>query len=329
MIERVWTALRRRPLFGIAISVAIHVALVLALFWVPSGQVRPQKRGDALIVELPNLDEPSGRGTPGPVAGAAPVPAAPEAARQPPAPPARPTPPATPRTPVAARPAPAAPQPKPTAVARAPQPPPRAAEGDMPAPKAAPQTAAATPELQPTTPSRPEAVQPSAPAPPPGAVAMTPPDIRSALRRGGGGGGSGAGGAGGVGTGRGGVEGEPIALDSKDPDFNDYLERVRALVKKHWSYPCVKNSETRECEYKSGQLVIDFGILRNGQLAFVELDRSTGHPIMDDYAANAIKLASPFPPIPPVLMQNRQGTGIPIRARFNYVVETGLTNVLR
>jgi hypothetical protein len=50
---------------------------------------------------------------------------------------------------------------------------------------------------------------------------------------------------------------------------------------------------------------------------------------MDDYAANAIKLASPFPAIPPALMEQRKGTGLPILARFNYVLETGLTNVLR
>jgi protein TonB len=155
------------------------------------------------------------------------------------------------------------------------------------------------------------------------------PDIRSALRRGGGGGGTGLGGAGGTGAGRGGIEGEPVALDSKDPNFSDYLERVRALIKKHWSYPCVKNQDTRECEYKSGQLVIEFGILRNGQLGFVELHRSSGHAIMDDYAANAIKLASPFPAIPAGLLQSRKGAGLPILARFNYVVENSLTNVLR
>jgi TonB family protein len=91
----------------------------------------------------------------------------------------------------------------------------------------------------------------------------------------------------------------------------------------------VKNPETRACEYKSAQLVIEFGILKNGRLQFVELHRASGVPIMDEYAANAIKLASPFPAIPAALLQNRKGTGLPIVGRFNYVVETGLTNVIR
>jgi outer membrane biosynthesis protein TonB len=218
-------------------------------------------------------------------------------------------------------------------VASAPQPPPSAERGDTPATKSAP-----SPEVE----KAPVETKPEPAAPPVVAsgsassqtqVAMVPPsvppDIRSALRRGGGGGGTSTGGAGGSGLGRAGIEGEPVPLDSKDPDFSDYLERVRQLIKKHWSYPCVKNTDTRECEYKSGVLLIEFGILRNGQLGFVELQRSTGFPIMDDYAANAIKLASPFPVIPAALLQNRTGAGLPIRARFNYLVETGLTNVIR
>jgi len=150
------------------------------------------------------------------------------------------------------------------------------------------------------------------------------PDIRSAFRRGGGGGGIGPGGAGGFGIGRGGIEGTPIPLNSQDPDFNDYLERVRVLIQKNWTYPCVKNEDTRVCEHKSAQLVIEFGILKNGQLAFIELHRSSGYVVMDDSAANAIKLASPFPAIPAAMFRGRKGTGIPIVANFHYMLEGDL-----
>jgi TonB family protein len=155
------------------------------------------------------------------------------------------------------------------------------------------------------------------------------PDIRSALRRGAGGGGIGPGGAGGLSGGRGGIVGEPIPLDSKDPEFSDYLERVRQLIKRNWGYPCVKNAATRECEYKSARLVVDFGILRQGPVQFVELRSPSGWPIYDDYAINAIKLASPFPPVPPGLMarMERGSTGVPIRVNFTYMLETGITNL--
>jgi TonB family protein len=152
---------------------------------------------------------------------------------------------------------------------------------------------------------------------------MVPPprerDVRSALRRGGGGG------AGGSADGRGGIEGEPVPLDSKDPKYSDYLERIRRMIKEKWSYPCVKNLATRECEYKSAQLVIEFGIAKDGKVPFVSVRRQSGYEIYDEYAVNAIKLASPFPPVPDSMSR----TGLPILATFSYVVESSLTNLLR
>src|SRR5438477_8757101 len=107
MIERLRAALSRRPPLGVVISLAIHAVLLFVLFWVPPGHKVTQKRGDALIVELPSLQEPAMHGTPGPGADA-PIPAAPEpkARPTPPAPPARPALP--PRTPAPARPTPKA-----------------------------------------------------------------------------------------------------------------------------------------------------------------------------------------------------------------------------
>lgn len=325
----------RRPLLGAAISVAVHALLLLALFWVPPGHTPAQKRGDALIVDLPNLDEPANRGTPGPAPNEPPAPAAP-----PPKPSARPTPPA-PKA--AARPAPTAEaRDLPRTVARAAQPAPSVERGEAPTAKSVPQptTDAATATVDPVKPSpelsRSEPPPPavaSAPPTPPGPVATVPPppapDIRSALRRGGGGGGSGFGGAGGAGIGRGGIEGAPIPLNSTDPDFNDYLERVRRLIQRHWIYPCVKDPDTFRCEPKSALLVIEFGILKNGHLAFVDLHRSSGYVVMDDSAANAIKLASPFPAIPPSMLKGRKGAGVPILANFHYVLETDFKHVIR
>jgi TonB family protein len=149
-------------------------------------------------------------------------------------------------------------------------------------------------------------------------------DIRSALGRGGG--------AGGVkGSGRGGIEGEPIPLDSPNPKFDDYLDRLRRRIKANWGFPCIKNDATRACDYTTTSLVVEFGLLKDGRLQFVEVLQSSGFPIYDDYAVNAIKLSSPFPAVPPaMLLAMRQGsTGVAILARFNYIVDTSLTNLLR
>jgi TonB family protein len=152
-----------------------------------------------------------------------------------------------------------------------------------------------------------------------------PPDFRSLFRRGGPATGS-EGRAGGLADGRGGIEGEPIPLDSPDPRYNDYLDQIRRMIKAKWSYPCVKSLLTQRCEYKSAQLVIEFGILKDGRVPFVTVRDRSGYAIYDDFAVNAIKLASPFPPVPDALGRK----GIPILARFNYVLETSsLVNILR
>ena len=151
------------------------------------------------------------------------------------------------------------------------------------------------------------------------------PDIRSALRRGG------PGGAGGFGEGRGGIVGSPIPLDTRDTRYSDYFQRIQRMIQAKMSYPCVKNPETHECEYRSAQLLVEFGILKDGQLQFVEVITGADREIFDDYSVNAIKLAAPFPPVPPALMASlRPGTtGVPVAARFVYVLESSFRGLVR
>ena len=86
----------------------------------------------------------------------------------------------------------------------------------------------------------------------------------------------------------------------------------------------MKNDRTRECEYKTAQLVVEFGIAKDGKVPFINVVRSSGYPIYDDYAVNAVKLAD-FPPIPDSFSKK----GVPIMATFSYVVQSSLTNILR
>src|SRR5687767_6062090 len=306
---------------GIALSVLLHLMVVAAILWGPPPFQTPAvKRGEPLIVELPTAADSPPPGSPSPpspaVAPARPVPRTPTPARAAVA--SRPTPAPAPRV-AESVPAPERRVESPP-VAKAPD----AGIPSVPAPivpEPAPAAPAAAETVQPAGPSAPPSAPsaPSAPllaAVPPTAPARPVPDIRS-LRRGGGG-------AGGSGDGRAGIEGEPIQLDSTDPRYSDYLDQVRRRIKDKWGYPCEKNDVTRECEYKTTQLMIEFGIAKNGELRFVAVVRSSGHPIYDDYAVNAIKLAT-FPPIPDSFSK----TGVPIVARFNYVVQSSLTNILR
>lgn len=120
-----------------------------------------------------------------------------------------------------------------------------------------------------------------------------------------------------------GIEGEPI--DSKDPQYRHaYLDLVRQLIHRKWAYPCVKDDATGHCEfYKSVQLVIEFGVLKDGRVPFVIVRKPSEFDIYDKYAVDAIRLASPFPPVPPELMARTkpESTGITVRVIFTYLIE--------
>jgi outer membrane biosynthesis protein TonB len=330
---------RGRIAAGIGASILIHLLVVAAALWGLALELTPQwkpKPGDTLIVELPRPEESGAAGTP-------------SAASPPPPPREVPVPPrqerrvaAAPRMPEPAPPAPRGPAPKPAAPAPVvPDSAPRATE-PAPPPEPAPRAAEPAPKAEPVTPPAPTppASPPAAPTPAAaeprlreGAerqIASVPPsararpsvsDVRAALRAG----------AGGRGHGRGGIEGDPIPLDSPDARYSDYLDQVRRKIKEKWGFPCVKNAQTRECEVHSTSLDVHFGILRDGQVQFVDIVKVADHEIYDEYAVNAIKLASPFPPVPPVMLRAmREGsTGLAISARFSYVVESSLTNLLR
>jgi TonB family protein len=325
---------------GVALSVLLHVVVAALVLWAPwPSPTTMVKRGEPLIVELPPAPESPPPGSPAP-AVRSPAPPAREAA-PPPAPPrARPAPKPAPRVaaappvpPPVPRPAPppveprlpeppAVAEPKPAPPPQPPEPAPRVAEPAPQLPAAPPSPPAPAPP-SPPVPASPSPPVPASPAEPSTRVAALPPssarpvpDIRS-LRRG-------TGGAGGSGEGRAGIEGEPIPLDSTDPRYSDYLDQVRRRIKDKWGYPCVKNAGTRECEYKTAQLVVEFGIAKNGKVPFITVVRSSGYPIYDDYAVNAVKLAD-FPPIPDSFSK----TGVPIQATFHYVVQSSLTNILR
>ena len=301
---------RGRLAAGVAVSIAIHLALVAVFVWgkLPASRY-DVKRGEPLIVELPKGDD-----SPPPGRGGVPM--------------SRPAAPAAPSAPTAVtkpapRPAerrPAAPTPRPEPERRvASMPLPKAPDAAAPATPAAPRQPDITPPAErPATESASRPAEPqvaSGPSPP---AAPGAPNALTALRRG-------SGGAGGRGDGREGIEGEPIALDSADPKYTDYLDQVRRRIKEKWGFPCVKNDSTRQCEYKTTHLVIEFGIAKDGKVPFVTVLRSSGYPIYDDYAVNAVKLASPFPPIPDTFSKK----GVPIHATFSYVVESTLANILR
>ena len=289
----------------VIVSVLFHILIGAGL--IVGGDIEQRKiaakRGAALLVDMapdkPKESAPLGDPS------RLPVPNTPEPPRQA----APPTPPAP-----KAAPAPAAPRvaEAPKAAAKAPPAAPKSADPG-PAPKTAPPTPA--PEQSQSAKAAPQPLaaqpQPLAPAADPRVASAPPqpPPAAAMFRRGGGGGLKG---------GRGGIEGEAIPLDTPEPKFQDYFNQVRDRIKSKWIYPYEASSRGIE-----GELQIEFGIAKSGELQFIEKRRSSGVELLDDYAMRAVQLASPFPPVPDAISKG----GLPINGSFRYhILGSGLIN---
>ncbi len=196
---------------------------------------------------------------------------------------------------------------------RAPAPPKEVAKAEPPVPEPLtktppPEPAAPAPNATETPKASPApAAQPAAPSPPLVATARPPASI---WRQPGGGGGL-------QGGGRGGVEGEPIPLDTKEPKFQDYFNKIRERIKANWIYP--REAGERGIQ---GELIIEFHIAKDGRLQYLELRRSSGEEILDQFAINAVKLAQPFPPVPDDIAKD----ALAINGVFRYQIVSGFTN---
>ena len=291
----------------VIVSVLFHILVFAGL--IVSGNIeqrRISKRGETILVDiapdkpkesapLGNPSRPVGPNVPAPPREAAPptppVPPAPKASPAPAVPRVAEAPKSAPKAPPAA-PKSAEPAPAPKAAPSAPEP----DQGQIA--KAAPQPPAAQP--QPPAPAADPRVASAPPQPPP-AAAM--------FRRGGGGGLKG---------GRGGIEGDPIALDTPDPKYQDYFRQIRERIQSKWIYPYEASSRGI-----GGELQIDFGIAKSGELQFIERRRTSGIELLDDYAISAVQLASPFPPVPDAISKG----GLPINGTFKYLIQdSGLIN---
>ena len=112
-------------------------------------------------------------------------------------------------------------------------------------------------------------------------------------------------------------------LDLNAPDAHPYLVDVKTRLQERLTYPCVRNATSGTCDPQTTQVGIDFGVLGDGSLAYVTVIRTGSDSIYDTTATEAVRSAAPVPPVPAEVMARvpAQGTGIPIRANFHFVVQ--------
>jgi TonB family protein len=114
----------------------------------------------------------------------------------------------------------------------------------------------------------------------------------------------------------------PTVIDLDARPAHVYIQDVKARIQSGLTYPCLKNTRGG-CEPRDARVVVEFGILRDGTLRYVDVVAPSGQTIYDTESAEAIRRAAPFPPVPVDLMARvpPESTGIPIRANFHFVVD--------
>jgi len=86
---------------------------------------------------------------------------------------------------------------------------------------------------------------------------------------------------------------DTITLDTDDLMYTSYLQGMKKRIELIWKYP-----ETARRDGLQGTLVIKFAIGKSGRVEGIEVLKSSGYPMLDDAAKQALLDASPFNPLP-------------------------------
>lgn len=101
-----------------------------------------------------------------------------------------------------------------------------------------------------------------------------------------------------------------IEEQNKSIDWTSYMKDVEARIKSNWFPPKSDSTKT---------VVITFVIGRSGSLISQKITQSSGMPMADKAASDAIKYSSPFKPLPSQYTKQ----SIPIEFKFDYNVIYG------
>jgi len=103
-----------------------------------------------------------------------------------------------------------------------------------------------------------------------------------------------------------------VLSDTMGVDFGPYLQRVLHDVKMNW-YNLIPEA-ARAPIMKKGKVSIEFAILKDGRVAGMRLDSSSGDVALDRGAWGGITASNPFPPLP----KEFGGQYLALRFRFYY-----------
>ncbi len=101
-----------------------------------------------------------------------------------------------------------------------------------------------------------------------------------------------------------------VLSDTMGVDFGPYLARVLHDVRENW-YRIIPES-ARAPLMKKGKVSIEFAILKNGQVAGLQIVGTSGDVALDRAAYGGITASKPFPPLPSGIRRPISGPALPL-----------------
>ncbi len=106
-------------------------------------------------------------------------------------------------------------------------------------------------------------------------------------------------------------EGETLDLNTQEYRFIGYFTGLRKAIELVWTYPS-------EAAHRGlhGQVLVKFVIAANGSVPKVQVLQSSGYAVLDQAIVDAIRVASPFAPLP----KGFQKDHLVVKGAFSYVL---------
>ncbi len=106
-------------------------------------------------------------------------------------------------------------------------------------------------------------------------------------------------------------EEETVNLNTKEFKYISYFSKIKSKIELVWTYPQVSVIRGEQ-----GTVHLKFTIVEDGNLEDVQLIKSSGYSALDEEAIRAVKMASPYPPLP----KNWGLKKLHIIGEFNYIL---------
>lgn len=106
-------------------------------------------------------------------------------------------------------------------------------------------------------------------------------------------------------------EGDRIDINTTNYRFIGYFTNMRKAIELVWNYPSEASQRGMQ-----GEVGLEFAINKDGKATQIRVIKSSGYPILDRAIVEAIKLASPFSPLPDGFQKNK----LVVTGSFRYIL---------